>query len=366
MKILVLATDYPKLDGTIASYFIHSRNKLYIKQGIDVSVLSFASENDYIIEGINVYTLKSYQNELKDIKYDVVLSHAPNVRNHYNFLKTYGDKFNNIIFYFHGHEVLRTSQIYPESYEFTKNQRISKKLVREIYDAFKLMVWKNSIPRIVEKSRFIFVSNWMYDMFIRFVKINPEIIKDKNHIIYNCIGKDFESITYNTENKKEYDFITIRGNLDGAKYGIDIVTRIAKSNPQYKFCVVGKGEFYKHFKKPDNLEWIDKNLTHEEIVEYLNKSRSALLPTRADAQGVMACEMATFGIPLITSEIDVCKEVFAGFKNVALINNDDENIDIESIFEGLQNINVKEKNEKYFAKNTIGKEIVLFESLLNK
>ena len=34
------------------------------------------------------------------------------------------------------------------------------------------------------------------------------------------------------------------------------------------------------------------------------------MPTRADAQGVMACEMATFGIPLITSNIDVCKEVF--------------------------------------------------------
>ena len=62
---------------------------------------------------------------------------------------------------------------------------------------------------------------------------------------------------------------------------------------------------------------------------------------RADAQGVMACEMATFGIPLITSNIDVCKEVFEGFENVAFIDNNDENTDIKSIFKKIQNIKIK-------------------------
>ena len=31
---------------------------------------------------------------------------------------------------------------------------------------------------------------------------------------------------------KKYDYITIRGNLDGSKYGVDIVNNIAKANPK--------------------------------------------------------------------------------------------------------------------------------------
>ena len=77
----------------------------------------------------------------------------------------------------------------------------------------------------------------------------------------------------------------------------------------------------------------------------------------------MACEMATFGIPLITSNIDVCKEVFEGYENVGFIDNDEENIDIEPIFQSLQSIKLEEKNENYFAENTVGREIELFRKL---
>ena len=46
--------------------------------------------------------------------------------------------------------------------------------------------------------------------------------------------------------------------------------------------------------------------------------------------------MATFGIPLITSNIDVCKEVFEGFENVAFIDNEDEKINIEPILKNYK------------------------------
>ena len=86
-----------------------------------------------------------------------------------------------------------------------------------------------------------------------------------------------------------------------------------------------------------------------------------ILPT-CRCQGVMACEMATFN-PLITSNIDVCKEVFEGFENVAFIDNEEERINIEPIFNKLQNIKLKRKNEKYYAQNTVHKEIDLFRKL---
>lgn len=357
MRILVLAENYTTPDGLVSLHYIHSRNKWYVDEGINVSVLSFKAKYDYEIDGVKVYTLKSYKEKLYSNNYDLVLLHAPNLKHHLIFIKKYENRFKNIVFYFHGHEVLRTSKIYPTPYKFTKKQHIIRKLAREIYDIIKLLVWRNQIPKLIQKSQFIFVSNWMYNMFLRFVKINPGLIEDRRHIIYNCIGKEFEKATYDTQIKKKYDFITIRNNLDGSKYGIDIVCRVAESNPSYKFCIVGKGNYFRYNKKPENVEWIDKNLTHEEIIDFLNKSRCALLPTRADAQGVMACEIATFGIPLITSNIDVCKEVFEGFENVAFIDNEEESINIEPIFMKLQNIKIKGKSEKYFAKILLPKKL---------
>lgn len=363
MKILVLATNYTVPNGAVASHFIHSRNILYKNEGLEVCVLSFGANNDYEIDGIKVYTLNTFINKLKDTNYDIVLSHAPNLRNHYRFLKKYGENFNNIFYYFHGHEVLISSKIYPKPYSYTKKDSIIFKLILEIYDRVKLLIWRKYFTNNYRKSQFIFVSYWMKTMFDQFVKIDSNIVRDRTHIIYNCIGERFEVLEFDFEADKKYDFITIRNMLDKSKYGIDIVCKIAENNPKYKFCIIGKGKFFEFNRKPDNVVWIDKNLTHEEIVDFLNRSKCALLPTRADAQGVMACEMATFGIPLITSNIDVCKEVFEGFENVELIDNDDENIDVEQIFNRLQNIKAKAKNEKYFAKNTVGKEIELFRKL---
>lgn len=363
LNILVLATDYTVPNKKVASHFIHVRNKQYAKFGIKVDVVSFAAKYDYKLDGINVYTYNTYKNNLINKNYDILLSHAPNLRNHYRFLIKYGNNFNKIIFYFHGHEVLKESEVYPRPYKYVKKKFFLYFLFRNFYDKFKLWVWRGYFQKVINKSQFIFVSKWMYNMFIKFVRIDLMEIKERCHIIYNCIGEEFENNSYNKSCAKDYDFITIRNILDKSKYCIDIVNIIAENNPQYKFCVVGKGEFYKYNKKPDNLEWIDKNLTHNEIIDFLNRSKCALLPTRADAQGVMACEMATFGIPLITSDIEICKEIFEGFENVAFINNDEKCINIGNIFNKLIHIEVKVKNDKYFSKNTIGKEIEIFKRL---
>ena len=80
-----------------------------------------------------------------------------------------------------------------------------------------------------------------------------------------------------------------------------------------------------------------------------------------DAQGVMACEMATFGIPLITSDIPVCREVFSDFGNVTYISNEKCDISLEGIYDKISN--KFRKNEKYFAKNTCGKEVRLLNEL---
>ncbi|MFL2077341.1 glycosyltransferase [Marinilactibacillus psychrotolerans] len=357
MRILVLATDYPDDNGNVTLMYIHTRNKYYVENGIDVTVLNFNSKSNYTLDGVKVITLKEYSR--KNITYDILVSHAPNIRNHYNFLRKQGKYFKKTVFFFHGHEVLKTSEIYPKPYQYMRSSSSISMLARDLYDSIKLFIWKRYFLKTINKTTFVFVSNWMYDMFLRYTKIDSSLLDDKKYIIYNSIGEQFETNSYDHRKEKEYDFMTIRNNLDGSKYCIDVVTNIALTNPQYKFCVVGKGEFFKHKEKPQNLIWIKKTLSHHEIINFLNKSRYALLPTRTDAQGVMACEMATFGIPLITSNIDVCKEVFDKFDNVQYIDNEDATIDLRQIIKKIDNIS-NEKNSKYFSENTIGKEIELF------
>lgn len=360
MRILVLATDYPDDNGNVTLMYIHTRNKYYVENGIDVTVLNFNSKSNYTLDGVKIITLKEYSH--KNITYDILVSHAPNLRNHYVFFRKEGKYFKKMVFFFHGHEVLKTSEIYPKPYQYMRSSSRVSMLARDLYDSIKLIVWKKYFLKNINKITFVFVSNWMYDMFLKYTKLESKLVDEKKYIIYNSIGDQFETNNYDYRREKEYDFMTIRNNLDGSKYCIDVVTHIASMNPQYTFCIVGKGDFFKHKEKPQNIIWIEQTLSHHEIINFLNRSKYALLPTRTDAQGVMACEIATFGIPLITSKIDVCKEVFNDFKNVEYIDNEDVAINIQQIIKKIDNVS-KEKNSKYFSENTIGKEIELFKRI---
>lgn len=363
MNILVLATDYPKPNGYVASYFIHIRNKAYLSSGIEVTVINFKSNESYTVDGINVISVKDYKNFYSTKKFDMLLSHAPNIRNHYRFLKKYGERFKDIIFFFHGHEVLKTNEVYPTPYSYSKKRIKLVVSLQNLYDEFKFILWRKYYYESANKSQFVFVSKWMYDMFFKYINIEEKHLSDRIHIIYNCVGEIFQTQKYLKDTTKKYDFITIRNILDNSKYGIDIVSRIAETNPKYRFLLVGRGDYFKHNSKPNNLELIDKHLSHQEIIDYLNMSRCALMPTRADAQGLMMCEMATFGIPVITSDIPVCHEVMSVFPNVRFINNNAPRIEITNIYEELKKSEYYHKIDKYFDRETMGKEIELFNKL---
>lgn len=358
MRVLVLAADYPNNNGGVTLMYIHARNRVYIKQGIEVDVLNFNSDDCYDYEGVNVITLAEYKK--KNPQYDVLISHAPNLRNHYRFLKRYGDKFPRFIFFFHGHEVLKIRDTYSTPYPYIKNRGFSNSFIQDVYDACKLNVWRKYYPTVSCKSQFIFVSGWMYNKFKKYVKI--EIPKDKTYIIPNNVGTVFEKNNYDQKSKKDYDFVTIRSNLDGSKYSIDIVNRIAKENPEYKFLVVGQGKFFEYYEKADNIEWINGSLPHKEIPKILNRARCALMPTRLDAQGVMMCEMATYGIPLMTSDIDICQEISTLLDNVIMISNS-ERVNLKEFDCKIEELATLPKNSYFFEENTVGKEISIIKGL---
>lgn len=363
MKILVLASTYPKDDGVIRPMYIHMRNKYYCGQGINVTVLNFDTEESYTYEGIKVICKADYERIKDKLTYNLLISHAANIRNHYRFINKYSDKFDKLVFVFHGHEVLRASTVYPELFTWKKKSNPIRVIIQDLYDTFKLNVWRNYFPHIVNKTHFIFVSKWMYDEFIMNTKINPKLLEGCYSIIYNSVGEKFEKNDFSPSNSFKSDFITVRRNIDGEKYSIDIVNELAKNNPDLTFRVIGKGVIFQHIRKADNLIWEDRNLNHEELLMELNTAKCALMPTRTDAQGLLMCEMATYGIPVITSDIPVCHEVFDDFNNVELISNVDTNINLKPILDKLVSGVPYDKHLKYTAKNTSGMEVKIIKSL---
>ncbi|MGE4283804.1 MAG: glycosyltransferase [Clostridia bacterium] len=362
MKILVLTTAYPTEDNPGMMMYVHTRNLYYAKEGIDVTVLSFSSHENYVFQEISVITLNAFEKNPRG--YEILVAHAPNIRFHYRFLQKYEKHFKKIVLFFHGHEVLKVNKVYSRPYSYMKKTSMHKRIIQDVYDDYKLFLWRKYLPKILHKTFLIFVSNWMYEEFLKWVKIPKELILGKYSITYNGVGEIFERKSYNRTTEKEFDFITIRPNLDGSKYAIDIVRSLALANPDRKFLVIGKGEFFDHYSTPENMTRIERILNHNEIIDYLNKSKCALMPTRTDAQGLMACEMATFGIPLITSDIPVCHEIFNDFPYVAFIDNEflDESNFLEFV-EGLI-FNIQDKKiKKYYQNYTINKEIRLFSNL---
>ncbi|MNI74287.1 hypothetical protein D3C73_1303640 [compost metagenome] len=79
----------------------------------------------------------------------------------------------------------------------------------------------------------------------------------------------------------------------------------------------------------------------------------------------MSCELATYGIPLITSNLPICHEIFDGFENVLFMDNDNFNFGFRKAFYGLLNKNEFKKQNNYFSKNTCSKEIELFSSIIH-
>ena len=346
MNILVLAEAYPEMSGAKPLAYVRTRNVFYKECGHAVTVLNFRSNSPYVMDGIQVYDKNSFEKECNISAYDLVLSHAPNLRHHLCFLSARMNEIRHLVFFYHGHEVLKINKVYPPPFPYLKRNRFKEK-AQDLYDEFKFRVLRSFYQKHHEKISSIFVSHWMYDEFMKWVKVPERFIEGKSYITYNSVGAVFEKESYTPDSDKKYDYITIRAYLDGSKYAVDIVNNLALRNPYKNFLLVGRGRYFDYNNLSPNVTRISKELSHEEMLDLLNQSRCALMPTRTDAQGVMMCEMATYGIPLITSDIPVCHEVFDDFEGVGFISNE------RYIYQSLDEIyadirGFHRKNPKYF------------------
>lgn len=357
-RILVLVTSYPTSAGGVSLMYVHVRNLWYAKSGLQLDVLNLSATRDDYVDGIRVICKDNYVRLPSDY-YGFLIVHAPNIRQHYFFLKKYGERFGHFLFFFHGHEVLKVNDVYSKPYPFARRSRLAN-FAQDVYDFFKLRVWRKYFEKNYQHVFFIFVSNWMKEQFLKWTKLNPEYIEGRSATVYNSIHPVFEARQWDPNSKKKFDFITIRSNWDGSKYAVDIVNKLATDNPENSFLLIGKGVFFKHFKKADNLTLLERHLQPEEMIPLLNSARYALMPTRTDAQGLMMCEMASFGMPVITSDIPVCHEIFCGFCNVLFLNNEEPSL---KIIDDYDNKIEFDKMDKFYVRNTVNNEIEILLAL---
>ncbi|MBW8350283.1 hypothetical protein K0H71_12625 [Bacillus sp. IITD106] len=367
MAVLILVQDYPNKDRQYTMNFVHTRNLEYKENGVDIVVLSFQATESYQYDSIQVLSEKSFLEKYNNKKFDIVISHAPNIRNHIRFLKKYNRSFNNIILFFHGHEVMKMSKYYPAPYSFVKEGKL-KKIFQNIYDDFKLAIMKSFIQSQIKKGKLkmVFVSEWMRDVFISNVKVNKNLVFNHSNVIPNSMNTVFLEKSYLPKNDFKADFVTIRP-LDKSKYAVDVVVRLAEKYPNLTFHLFGKGNYFTYNDKPKNLKVFDKFMKPDELIEVLNHYKCALMPTRLDAQGVMMCEIASYGMPIITSDIPICKEMLRSFSNVYYLNNEDLNIDLNNVLNQIDLNSVSPLTKEVFSfENTIQRELILIKSALER
>ncbi|MCF5901566.1 glycosyltransferase family 4 protein [Aeromonas veronii] len=355
MNILVLMSGYPSEQQLYNCSWAHTRNKHYINNGINVDVFVFDNEEPYIFEGVAIITKSDAVVRLNNDFYSKVISHSPNIRNHIPFLKKYCSKIPNIVF-MHGSESMWINYDYPPPYKFMQDG-IVKKIIRNIYDFCKFKIMKRFLSNH-KNLKVVFVSEWMKSTFEKNV-MSLKSANVKFEIINNSLNEIFIEREFTKHSEKIADVVTIRS-FDLSKYAIDLVVKVAKNNPTKKFHIYGKGRYFDFHNAPNNVTVIDNFIRQDDIPNILNQYHVALMPTRCDAQGVMVCEMATFGIPVITSDISVNREMFSTFENVILVGNDREieNVDIAEILmkQGGRDIT------RFSKSNTLDKEMKLLRS----
>lgn len=351
-KLLILVKKYPTEHEPYAMTYVHSRCIEYKKRGVAFDVLSFDNSKSYTYQGINVITQKEAASNINS--YTHIVSHAPNLRQHLPFLLKYCTGKSKTLF-LHGHEVLIKSHHYPKAYSFKfKNtaHRLVHNTIHKLYDSSKTKIIRYLISK-TKNSSFILVSNHLKSLAQKDLK--TDFPSNRTHIINNCVNEEFITKSYLASSPKIADVVTIR-QLDNSTYCMDIVHKLALENPNVTFTVYGKGVFFDYNSPPSNITLIKGFFKHEQLPEILSAHRVALMPTKHDTQGVMSCEMATFGIPLITSNIAVCQEIFADMPNVALIE-DYTSLDLEDLIKSLaRNISPPNKT-KFSPSHTIEKEL---------
>ncbi|MGE3724316.1 MAG: glycosyltransferase [Candidatus Sericytochromatia bacterium] len=358
MRVLVLVQAYPSQQKPYNQAYVHARVLHYLKQGWQIDVLSFACKEKYTFEGVQIWPQSALKKGSRP--YDVWVSHAPNLRNHLRLILQWRKYWQRLVWVVHGHEVLIKHNYYPAPYPWLPQPSWLKQSADRAYDTLKVQILARFLEHYLPKQKLhlIFVSHWMKTAFETCVPLSSPLTPSQFSIIANPVHPLFLENTWAPPLLPAADFVTIRP-LDEPKYAVDLVYQLAQNNPNIQFHLYGQGRFFQYHPPLPNLTWFDRFCTQAELPSLLANYRAALMPTRLDAQGVMVCEMATLGIPVLTSDLPICREMLKDFPRTGFFSQV-ENTDIQAFLDRSQ----PERGHflRFSAPETVAKEIQVIAS----
>lgn len=300
MKYLIISNGYPSENNLYNNAFIHRRVKSYNSSDVSIFVLNenISTTKSYIYDDVQV--TEGNTNELKYIldkqKPKKVLVHFINIlmMRALEEAKYKGD----ILVWIHGVEGLGW---YRRLFNFE-----FRTFLKYMYNNQKQRkTLRNFTKRYVKQLHFIFVSNWMKDVFKSDV-YNGNI---KFSIIPNTIDSDL--YTFESKPIEQRKRILLIRPFASKKYAndlaIDSILELSKKDyfHELEFLIVGEGKYYETLTSKvqefSNVKLVNSFLTQGEMAIIHKEYGIFLCPTRQDAQGVSMCEAMSSGLIPITS-----------------------------------------------------------------
>jgi glycosyltransferase involved in cell wall biosynthesis len=166
-------------------------------------------------------------------------------------------------------------------------------------------------------------------------KLSEGILNRKLFIISNCLDLEFSQIASKARifkirsRSKNFNFLNISRFTEEKNHLllIEAFSHVYKLNKSARLTIIGKGLLYGEAKKLisklslDGVVDIIPEVTQEEKIEYLRHCHSFVFPTQAEGFGLVLIEAMCFTFPVISSDLDVLKEV-SGNRVVFFKNND--------------------------------------------
>ena len=378
-SVLVIVPNYPSCENLYYSAFAHSRNKEYMKHGIDVQVVSVSESNWYqtIYTQDEIPVYKCDYGCLKKLlsrhQYKVIIVHFVDEKL-YPIFDGYVHDDEKLIFIVHGPETtFRYLENVARPY-FTPE--IKYPIQSEIYDKKEKYVKKYSQKQNVH---WIFISEWLKKFSEK--EMNIEF---KNYSIINNVINE-EIFPYKEKSKEQRCNIIVIRKFDNFIYhAIDqMVLSIVElsKRPLFKeleFDIYGDGNYYDELVAPllqfDNVHLHRTFIPNDKIYKIHEKAGIMLIPSRHDSQGVSMCEAAASGVVPVGTDIAAIPDFMNNEKyhTLASPENSEQLADIIerlyknpdeflAISKGLS----EEIREKCCKKNTVKKEIDMIKKLLN-
>lgn len=306
-KTLIISTGYPSQDNLYRHAFIHSRNRYYRSQGLDVDIFRLNTTAGLLFsefEGLPI--LEGNLDTLRDVltsgAYDSIGVHFLS-SDIWSVLDSISEDVP-ITVWVHGADI--------EPYWRRPEIEPTREIVEQSDSRFKF--WSGLFANLPSLMRVVFVSESLFQQVREDYGI--QLPDDQYEVMANPIDTDlFKYSPKPVEQRKA--ILSIRPFANGM-YANDLTVSAILELSQKSFfedltfTIVGDGKLFSSTTSPlrkfKNVNLIQGFLTQDEIARLHKTHGIFLVPTRHDTQGVSRDEAMSSGLIPVTSSIPATRE----------------------------------------------------------